>query len=264
MGIGGDLRSSICAVEANGEQFTLTKNAPVISYGSEADDLFVTSRRNPDAPANDQVHVVLSKENYELEPTMNWDTMGFRGTCSEGFIVKSNGHIKQIIPAPFSDILSQSMHPTSHILWGSLWLGIATDAVNMARAFVRDALKKNPNAPQTSSLRLAEAHSVLQEMRHNVHSCAREYELLLGENNVDALDNFGFSVKINNLKISCSTLIIDIVSRSLLICGIAGYRNDSRYSLSRHLRDAYGAALMVNNDRIINHNATLINMHRGD
>ena len=264
MGVGGDLRTSICAVEVDGERFGLTKNAPVISYGSQADDLFVTALRASDSPSNDQVHVVLSREDYELEPTMSWDTMGFRGTCSEGFIVKSKGHVKQIIPTPFADILSHSMHPTAHILWGSLWLGIATDAVNMARTFVRDMMKKNPNAPQTAALRLAEVHSILQQMREDVHGCALEYQKYLADGNTTALDSFSFSVKINNLKISCSTLIIDIVSRSLMICGIAGYRNDSKFSLSRHLRDAYGASLMVNNDRIMNHNSTLLLMQRED
>ena len=48
----------------------------------------------------------------------------------------------------------------------------------------------------------------------------------------------------------------------MLICGIAGYRNDSKYSLSRHLRDAYGAALMVNNDRIMKLNATMLMAQR--
>jgi len=43
----------------------------------------------------------------------------------------------------------------------------------------------------------------------------------------------------------------------LLICGIAGYRNDHPHSLTRQLRDAYGAALMVNNDRILGQNATM-------
>lgn len=264
MGVGGDLRSSICAVEVDGDRFTLTKNAPVISYCRQADDLFITARKNSEAPANDQVHVVLSREDYELEPTMSWDTMGFRGTCSEGFVVKSKGHVKQIIPTPFADILSHSMHPTAHILWGSLWLGIATDSVNLARAFVRDLVKKNPNTPQSTSIRLAEVHPILQGMRENVHGVALEYQKYLSENNIAALDSFSFSVKINNLKISCSSLIIDIVSRSLMVCGIAGYRNDTKYSLSRHLRDAYGASLMVNNDRIINHNAALLHMHRGD
>jgi acyl-CoA dehydrogenase len=48
----------------------------------------------------------------------------------------------------------------------------------------------------------------------------------------------------------------------MLICGIAAYRNDSHISLGRHLRDAYGAALMVNNDRIMTHNATLLLAHK--
>jgi len=264
MGVGGDLRSSICAVETDGERFTLTKNAPVISYMRYADDLFITARKNSDAPANDQVQVVLNREDYELEPSMTWDTMGFRGTCSEGFLVKSSGHIQQIIPTPFADILSHTMHPTAHILWGSLWLGIATDAVNLARTFVRELVKKNPNTPQSTSIRLAEVHPILQGMRENVHGCTLEYQNYLAANHIAALDSFSFSVKINNLKISCSSLIIEIVSRSLMICGIAGYRNDTKYSLGRHLRDAYGASLMVNNDRIINHNAALLHMHRGD
>ena len=52
--------------------------------------------------------------------------------------------------------------------------------------------------------------------------------------------------------------VVDVVGRALLICGIAGYRNDSKFSLCRHLRDAYGAALMVNNDRILKLNATML------
>ena len=48
----------------------------------------------------------------------------------------------------------------------------------------------------------------------------------------------------------------------MLICGISGYRNDSKFSLARHLRDAYGAALMVNNDRILKLNATMLMIHK--
>ena len=73
---------------------------------------------------------------------------------------------------------------------------------------------------------------------------------------------FGFSIRTNNLKLSCSKLIVDIVGQAMLICGIAGYRNDSKFSLSRHLRDAHGAALMVNNDRIMKLNATMLMVHR--
>ncbi len=54
----------------------------------------------------------------------------------------------------------------------------------------------------------------------------------------------------------------EIVGKALLICGISGYRNDSKFSLCRHLRDAYGAALMVNNDRLAKVNATMLLAHR--
>ena len=60
------------------------------------------------------------------------------------------------------------MHPYSHIVWGSLWSGIATDAVNRARAFVRAEARKTPGETPISALRLAEVDGVLQEMRHNV------------------------------------------------------------------------------------------------
>src|SRR5689334_9706412 len=36
VGIGGDVRSSTCAVELDGDDFTLRKQAPVISYGQHA------------------------------------------------------------------------------------------------------------------------------------------------------------------------------------------------------------------------------------
>jgi acyl-CoA dehydrogenase len=78
----------------------------------------------------------------------------------------------------------------------------------------------------------------------------------------EALRSYGLAIRINNLKLASSQLVVDIVGRAMLICGIAAYRNDSSISLGRHLRDAYGAALMVNNDRIMAHNATLLLAHK--
>lgn len=258
IGIGGDLRSSICAIEIEGDRFHLVKKAPVISYGAHADDILVTCRRSAEAPASDQVHVLVRKDNYQLEPISGWDTLGFRGTCSSGFVLTANGSPEQVLPVPFAEILSQTMHPYSHIVWGSLWLGIATDAVNHARGFVRAEARRNPSIPPTSALRLAEVDIVLQGMRNNISVAVTDYHRILAEGKPEAFDGFGFAIRTNNLKLASSTLIVDIVSRALLICGISGYRNDSKFSLGRHLRDAYGAALMVNNDRIMNHNATML------
>jgi acyl-CoA dehydrogenase len=262
IGTGGDLRSSVCAVEITDGHFKLTKKAPVISYGEAADDILVTCRRAPDAPANEQVHVMVRKGEYTAVPISTWDTMGFRGTCSSGFELSSTGSVEQILPQPFNEILSQTMHPFSHIVWGSLWAGIAMDAVNQARAFVRAEARKTPGETPISAIRLGETDQVLQEMRHNVAALARDYDELRSRNCPGVFEEFGFSIRTNNLKLSSSQQLVDIVGRAMLICGISGYRNDSKFSITRHLRDAYGAALMVNNDRILKLNATMLLVHK--
>ncbi len=264
IGIGGDLRASICAVDSKDGKFKVEKKAPVISYGLQADDLILTARKNPDAPKSDQVHVLMHKGDYELEPISGWDTLGLRGTCSAGFIVKGTGSVEQVIPTPFADILSKSMQPFAHITWASLWSGIAAGAVNKARKFVRKQAKNNLDAPPISAIRLGEVDAVLQTMRNNIAAEEDNYLEMLAAGDDDAFTQFGFAISLNNLKMSSAQLIVDIVGKSMLICGISSYRNDSPLSLSRELRDAYGAALMVNNDRIMLHNSTLLIMHKED
>jgi acyl-CoA dehydrogenase len=262
LGVGGDLRSSICAIDVKGDSFSLVKQAPVISYGAHADDILITCRKSAAAAASEQVHALVHLKDCVLERLSGWDTLGFRGTCSSGFTVAANGRAEQVLPTPFSQILAETMHPYSHIVWGSLWSGIAIDAVNQARAFVRSEARKNPGETSLSAIRLAELDPVLQEMRANIAALAREYHQLLLDQRPEVFNNFGFAIRVNNIKLSSSQLVVDIVGRALLICGISGYRNDSKFSLTRQLRDAYGAALMVNNDRITKLNATMLLAHK--
>ena len=46
MGVGGEMRSSICAVEYESDQFRLVKDSTTSSYGAQADDLLVTARKS--------------------------------------------------------------------------------------------------------------------------------------------------------------------------------------------------------------------------
>jgi acyl-CoA dehydrogenase len=258
LGVGGDVRTSICAVRVRDEQFTLEKQAPVISYGNDADAILVTCRRSEDAPPSDQVQVLVRKQDYTLKQISGWDTLGFRGTCSCGFVLTSAGRAEQILPVPYPEIHSRTMHPFAHIVWGSLWLGIAVDAMNRARSAVRAQARKNPSVPPVSGLRLAEADTVLFQMRGGLHATLAEYQALLDGVAEDSGSTYGFAIKVNSLKLASSALVVDIVGRAMIICGIAGYQNDSKLSLGRHLRDAYGAALMVNNDRIMGQSATML------
>src|SRR5258706_8147945 len=92
-------------------------------------------------------------------------------------------------------------------------------------------------------------------MKGAVRSTLADYQRLIAT--PDSEPGLGFAIAVNNLKLTCSQQVIEVVMRAMLICGIAGYRNDSKLTLGRHLRDATGAALMVNNDRILNQNATM-------
>jgi acyl-CoA dehydrogenase len=262
IGKGGDLLSSFCAVEIQNGEFSLVKKAPVISYAEDADDLMLTARRHPEAAKSDQVGVLISRDQYTAVPISDWDTLGFRGTCSSGFEVTAHASEQQILPVSFNEILSQTMHPFSHVVWSSLWSGIAASAVAKARKFTKTAMRKNPNMPPISAIRLAEVETQLHSMRNNVLAAVDEYSALLEQGDSDAFSNFGFTIRINNLKINSSKLLIDIVGAAMMICGIASYRNNHELSLARHIRDAYGASLMVNNDRIMMHNSSLVVMHK--
>ncbi len=265
VGVGGEMRTSLCGVERKGDRFALVKDASTISYGAQADDLLVTARRATDAPNSDQVLVLVRKADYTLEKKGAWDALGMRGTCSPPFKMSSEGHGDQILATPFADIASHTMVPFSHILWASCWLGIATAAVGRARAFVRTQARAKPGTTPPTALRLAEVSSLLQAMRTNVDHVASECETLMAsDKGTDALSSIAFALKMNNLKVSSSQLVVQIVQQALQICGIMGYKNDSKFAVGRHLRDAYSAALMVGNDRIYATNASMLLVLKDD
>ena len=258
VGIGGDVRSSTCAVERDGDRFRLRKEAPVISYGEHADAILATARRTPDSPPSDQVLVVCRKPHAKLERRGEWDTLGFRGTCSNGFLLECEDDARYVLPESYGDISSQTMLPVSHIVWASVWLGIATSAVEKARQFVRAAARKAPGTTPPAAIHLAELVAVHQQFADLVGGAIRRYDDAWVADDREAVSTMSFAVTANALKVSASQLVVDIVHRAMQICGMAGYRNDSPYSLGRLLRDAHGAALMVNNDRIVGNSAQLL------
>lgn len=264
VGIGGDLRSSICSVELDGDVFSVTKKAPVISYMDDADALLLTARRAAGSAPGDQVQLVLLRSDLTLEPMCGWDTMGFRGTCSSGFTVHGRAHREQILPVPYAEIHARTMHPVAHLVWAALWIGIGIDSLNRARSVVRAQARKTPGTVPIAATRLAEADMVLQTMRGGLAQVLTEYQGMQGNVSTEDFGHFGFNIRVNNLKLNTSTLLVDLVGRAMIIGGINAYRNDSDVSLCRHLRDAYGTMIMVNNDRLLGLNAAMQIVHKDE
>ncbi|MFL7903314.1 acyl-CoA dehydrogenase family protein [Azospirillum argentinense] len=263
-GIGGDVRSSACAVTGTvegetGGAFRLEKQATVISYGAEADAILVTARRTADSPPSDQVIVPVLRRQTRLEEIGGWDTLGMRGTRSVGYRLVAEAERAQILPLPYADISARTMLPVTHILWSSVWLGIATDAVARAAAFIRAEARKRPGTPP-GARRLAEATAGLQAMRGMVRGALARFEE--AADNPDRLTSLGFAVAMNTLKTEAAEMVVRIVGQAMLAGGLSAYRNDSPHSLGRHLRDAHSAPLMINNDRILGNTANLLLAHR--
>jgi acyl-CoA dehydrogenase len=262
VGVGGDTRSSICAIERNGGRFTLVKDATTVSYGAEAEDLLVTCRRAADAAPSDQILVLVRPGDYSLENKGVWDTLGMRGTCSPPFKMTASGPETQIIPGSFADASAESMVPYSHILWSALWTGIAIDAVNRAAAFVRAAARKAPGTIPPTATRLAEVSVMLQAMRSNVVAAAADFDALNDDR--EALGTMAWALRFNNLKIASSEAAPQIVHHALQIIGIMGYKNDSPFTVGRHYRDTLSGALMVGNERILAKSASMLLVAKGE
>ena len=258
VGTGGDMSRSVAGLADAGEgRLSFEKQAPTCSYGEYADDLLVTLRRTADAEPGDQVVALARKDQTTLEQNGTWDPLGMRGTCSPGFVVRAEIPAEQVIAAPFSQVMPISMVPVSHIFWSHLWLGIATDAFDRARAFVRAAAKRKPGEPLPAATRLSHLLSELAPLRAEVQLALREYCETL-DNDREKLTTMGSVMRFNNLKLAASEQAPRVCQGALEVCGIMGFKNDTPFSVGRHLRDTMSAVLMVANERIHQTNANLL------
>jgi acyl-CoA dehydrogenase len=251
---GGNIRSSAAAVERDDREISLLRNATVISYGAQADGIVTIARRANDAAASDQVLLALTKENYTLERSLEWETLGMRGTCSAGFELKAKAPAEQIFPEPYEKIHAQTMTPVAHLCWSSVWAGIAAAALERAQLFIRKAARGAGGQMPPGAAHFTAARMSLSKLRAMITAnldnyAAREYD-------ERALASLDFQSSINLLKVEASELAVETVMSTMRACGLSGYRNDGDFSVGRLLRDVLSAPLMINNDRILANIAT--------
>jgi acyl-CoA dehydrogenase len=259
VGTGGDMSRSVAAVVPAGDgRATFEKQAPTVSYGAYADDLLTTLRNSPDAEAGEQVVALTRADQVRLEPKGTWDPLGMRGTCSPGYVVHAEFALEQVLATPFSTIAPETMVPVSHILWSHLWLGIATDAFDRARAFVRAAARQKPGEPIPAALKLSHVMTQLSLLRAEVRSALEEFLEADADPGRERLSTLAMSLRFNNLKLAASEQAPLVCQGAMGVCGIVGFKNDTPFSIGRHLRDSMSASLMIANDRIHQTNASLL------
>jgi acyl-CoA dehydrogenase len=199
------------------------------------------------------VLVAFHCDQYRLERIGGWDTLGMRGTCSAGFNFHGAGEIRQVLPAPYQTIHAQTGMPVAHLCWSAVWAGIAAQAVDRARNFARNARSSGGQLPPGVA-HLTRASTSLRTLRAVIVAALARYEAACRADG--ALDALEFQTGMNLLKVTASELAVAVVSGAMQVCGLAGYRNDGEFSISRALRDVLSSSVMINNDRILANVAT--------
>jgi acyl-CoA dehydrogenase len=251
---GGNIRSSAAAVERNDAEISLVRNATVISYGAEADGIVTIARRDNGAASSDQVLIAITKDDYTLERSQGWETLGMRGTCSAGFELKVKAPADRIFPEAYEKIHAQTMTPVAHLCWSSVWAGIAAAAVERAQRFVRKAARGAGGQMPPGAAHFTAAKMSLAKLRAIISANLDSYANR--EHDERALSAIDFQSSINLLKVEASELAVQTVMSAMRACGLAGYRNDGEFSVGRLLRDALSSPLMINNERILANIAT--------
>ena len=147
---------------------------------------------------------MLLKKDYTLERLQSWDTLGMRGTHSEGFTLRARAPAQQIIPEPYEKIHPQTMVPHAHILWGSVWAGIAAVATAKAQAFVRNALRASGGQMPPGAAHFTQAASSLRTLRGVLSSALRSYQAAMADEK--ALGSLEFQSMITLTKVQASEL----------------------------------------------------------
>lgn len=251
---GGDVRSSEAAIERDGDRIHLDRQATVISYARYADGIVTTARRHAEADPSDQVLTVFLKSDYTLDRLQGWDTLGMRGTCSEGFNLKATADAGQVLPDSYEKIHAQTMVPFAHLTWSAVWTGIAAAATTKAQGFIRKAARKGQGHLPPAAAHFTKALATLRTLRGLLASSLRSYEAVMDE--PETLSSLGFQSMITLTKVQTSELANQIVLSAMRATGLTGYRNDSEFSIGRHLRDILSSPIMINNDRILSNVAS--------
>lgn len=255
VGIGGDVSRSRCALESLGTGWHLEKDALAISYGEYADAIVTIARSSVDAAETDQVMMVCRKADVRLLQTSEWKTLGLRGTCSSGFHLSADVPAGVIFPVPFSVISNDGAAQARQILLSAAWVGLAEAAGAKAHAYVRAAAKKSIGTLPPAAVHVAELAADLQVARSLLVGTALRFEEL---DRIHDAENAGLMVALRSLKVGTSELAVKTATKALGICGMAGFRTDTPFSMDRVIRDAHGSMVMVSNDRLLADNAQLL------
>jgi acyl-CoA dehydrogenase len=123
---------------------------------------------------------------------------------------------------------------------------------------VRAAARRTPGTTPPAAQRLSHVMTELSMLRAAVEAGLHDYLGMAEGEARQQLSTLAAGLRFNNLKLAASEQAVDVCRGAMDVCGIVGFKNDTPFSVGRHLRDTMSAPLMIANERIHQNNAGLL------
>ena len=105
------------------------------------------------------------------------------------------------------------MMPVAHLFWSAAWAGIATAAVERARAFVRKAAQRSGGTLPPAATHLTRANATLRTLRSLIASAVTRFEAAADDPaELEAID---FQTGMNLHKVNASELAVAAVMSAM-------------------------------------------------
>jgi acyl-CoA dehydrogenase len=249
--VNGDIFGSQCVISSDKDNHVLEKKAPNISYANTAESFLVTALDLSGSKPIQRL-VYCGKEQTELTLIHENKFMGLQGIVNGAYDLRSTVEDGAVFEEAYPVIARETMTPTTHLLWASVWSGIAARILEKTRSFISRELATNDAVHSEMELR----HSALVNKHHVINTLIRS-ALDTWEAEGASGSIFQNGAQYNRLKVVSSEQLNEICYQALPICGLHGYVEQGPYSLSQHIRDALSAPLMVSNHRLTRYTAGL-------
>lgn len=266
---GGHLLTAHAPLIKIGEEFLLSRDAPVVTGGAFGDGYLITMRADENSPPSSVVLVFAERSQLEIETRSGWYPLGMRGTDSVAMLLKGRLPEDQIInpPGGFEQVAITTMIPVGHIAWAASWLGAAQGALNQMLGIFRDPQARKGYNLQSELFiaRLARIRLQIDTVSAYLEQMTLEYASLRKKMQTEEVLRVSprFNIRINNLKVLASELLFDAVNELMQLSGLRyGYLKNNRVSLERTFRDLRSASLMYTNDRLLMANGKLTLLDR--
>lgn len=262
-GKGSDFFTARAALSPEGEGFHLKRFAPIVSYGAEATFFLITARASEESSLKDVKLALVTRENGSITVEGEWNSMGMRATQSIPMHFDVHIPLGNIIPVPFRYVALQSMVPVIHLGWAAVWFGAARGALNRFVQQLRFPHVKEKNITSEMFLhRLSRLRVSLDLMEAMLEQTAQRLDKYRQNTEpFSTYENLTHTIGLNNLKVATSELAFSLMNDLVSLGGMQrGYLQNDPCGIERTFRDLRSAALMYNNDRLLETNGRLIIM----